>query len=555
MKTATQEQESTVLDYFLKWEREMPENIFLKQPYGKTFKEYTWKQAGDEARKVLGVLQKRGYKKGDRIALLSSNCAYWMICDIALMMGGYVSIPMYADVNAKTMRAILDHSESKFLFIGKLKDEDWKGFKEVIPENMAVACLKGYNREDIEPWEDFIKDPQEPELIMPKPEEVLTYIYTSGTTGKPKGVIHTNHSILRAIQVASDAVRLHDQGNRFVSYLPLCHAAERGLIEGGGIYSGGCIAFVETVESFAQNVADQAPTHFFGVPRIWEKIQSKKLAKLPQKRLNLLLAIPILNLFIKRKIRKSIGLHKAKVILYGAAPLSAEVIRWFQKLGINIREAYGMTENFNVLAMNPENDIRPGTVGKLFNHQEVKIDPDTQEILQKCDWMMMGYYKEPETTAETITDGWLHTGDMGKMSADGFLTVTGRVKDIFKTSKGKYIAPAPMEAEFLKLESVDQCCIMGSRYAQPFALVVLSEQGKKKDKSAVEAELKVVLDKLNKDAMKNEEIEKVIVVKEEWTNANQLLTPSLKMKRQSLSDKYEAALEELVMTKEPVSWE
>ena len=557
MKThsTTQNQQKTILDYFLKWERETPEACFLKQPYGNTYKAYSWKEAGIEARKILSVLQKRGYKKGDRIALLSSNCAYWMICDIALMMGGYVSIPLYADVSAKTMRAILEHSESKFLFVGKLKEDDWNEFKDAFPEQIKIACLKGYNYDGYEPWEEFIADAAEPELHLPTPDEILTFIYTSGTTGSPKGVIHTNHSIVRAIEVASDAVRLHDKGNRFVSYLPLCHAAERGLIEGGGNYSGGCISFVESLNSFAQNVADHAPTQFFGVPRIWEKMQSKILEALPQKKLNLFLSIPILSWIVKNKIRKSIGLHKAKVILSGAAPLSAEVIRWYQKLGINIREAYGMSENFNVLAINPEHDIRPGTVGKIFDHQEIKIDSDTQEILQKCDWMMSGYYKEPENTAETITDGWLHTGDMGELSPDGFLTVTGRVKDIFKTSKGKYIVPAPMEKNFTNLASVDQCCIMGSKYAQPFAVVVLSESGRKKNRIEVENELKALLKEMNEDAMSYEAINKVIVAKEEWTNANQLLTPTLKMKRQALSDKYESALEELILNRDPVSWE
>lgn len=551
----TQSTPLTILDYFLKWEKEIPNKVFLKQPYGHSFKEYTWKTVGEEARKVLGVLQKRGYQKGDRIALLSANCAYWMICDIAIMMGGYISIPLYADVNAKTMRQILDHSESKFLFIGKLNPKDWEQFKDAIPTNVNAACLYGYNKDEVESWENFIADTQTPVIHQPMPEEVLTFIYTSGTTGNPKGVIHTNASIINAIKTASAQVELNQLGNRFVSYLPLCHAAERGLIEGGGIYSGGCISFVETLESFAQNVHDQAPTHFFGVPRIWEKIQSKILDKLPQNRLNLLLKIPLISWYIKNKIKKSIGLHKAKVILSGAAALSADLIYWYQSIGVYIREAYGMTENFNVLAMNPRNDIRPGTVGKLFENQDVKIDPDTQEILQKCTWQMQGYYKEPEITAQTITDGWLHTGDMGKLSNDGFLTVTGRVKDIFKTSKGKYIAPGVIESVFLKSESIDQVCVMGSRYAQPFAIVVLSETGASKGKGAIKKEFERILAEVNKDSMKHEQIKKVIVVKEEWTNDNQLLTPTLKMKRTALSEKYEAALEPLYNSDELVSWE
>jgi len=173
---------------------------------------------GVEARKVLGVLQKRGYKKGDRIALLSSNCAYWMICDIAIMMGGFISIPMYSDVNARTMRAILEHSESKFLFIGKLNPKDWDQFKAAIPKNIERACLFGYDKDGEESWADFIADTQEPVVEIPKPKEVLTFIYTSGTTGNPKGVVHTNASIINAIVAASDSVNLNKMGNRFVSF-------------------------------------------------------------------------------------------------------------------------------------------------------------------------------------------------------------------------------------------------------------------------------------------------------------------------------------------------
>ena len=545
----------TILDYFLKWEKEKPEDTFLKQPSGNNWVNYTWRQVGEEARKIVGVLQEQGFVGGDRIALLSSNCAQWIISDLALMMGGYISVPMYANVSANAMQKILTDSGARFLFIGKLLPKDWHNLSQAIPESVQTATLDGYDKEGIKPWATFISSSAAPTLLSPKAEDVFTIIYTSGTTGDPKGVVHTFGSVLNAVQVASDAFMLNRSGNRFISYLPLSHAAERGLIESGGIYCGGTIAFIESIDSFAATLQTIQPTHFFGVPRIWEKFQAKILEKLPQGKLSLLLKIPIIAGIIRAKIKKSLGLNKADLVVTGAAPIAPELILWFQKLGIFICEAYGLSEDFSVLSMNTKDKLRMGTVGKLFDKQEVAIDPETHEIRQRCGWLMQGYYNNPELSAKTIVNGFLYTGDMGHLSADGFLTITGRVKDIFKTTKGEYISPSALEMKFTGLDIVDQACVMGSQYPQPFVLIVLSETGKTMDKSEVDTQLQAILDMVNRDVMEYQKLKKVIIVKEEWTNDNDLLTPTLKMKRNVLSQKYESALKPVYEKKELVSWE
>ena len=545
----------TILDYFLKWEKEKPEDTFLKQPSGNNWVNYTWRQVGEEARKIVGALQEQGFVRGDRIALLSSNCAQWIISDLALMMGGYISVPMYANVSANAMQKILTDSGARFLFIGKLLPKDWHNLSQAIPESVQTATLDGYDKEGIKPWATFISSSAAPTLLSPKAEDVFTIIYTSGTTGDPKGVVHTFGSVLNAVQVASDAFMLNRSGNRFISYLPLSHAAERGLIESGGIYCGGTIAFIESIDSFAATLQTIQPTHFFGVPRIWEKFQAKILEKLPQGKLSLLLKIPIIAGIIRAKIKKSLGLNKADLVVTGAAPIAPELILWFQKLGIFICEAYGLSEDFSVLSMNTKDKLRMGTVGKLFDKQEVAIDPETHEIRQRCGWLMQGYYNNPELSAKTIVNGFLYTGDMGHLSADGFLTITGRVKDIFKTTKGEYISPSALEMKFTGLDIVDQACVMGSQYPQPFVLIVLSETGKTMDKSEVETQLQAILDLVNRDVMEYQKLKKVIIVKEEWTNDNDLLTPTLKMKRNVLSQKYESALKPVYEKKELVSWE
>lgn len=544
----------TLLYYFLKWEREKPNEPFLKQPFGDNYNIYTWSDVGTISRQIAATLQQKGYQKGDRIAILSANCAEWIICDIALLMGGFISVPLYANVSGETLKAILTHAECKFMFVGKLKPEDWKQVKDQIPQNVATATMDGYNRKGIPSWQQFLDPSANPVKQHPSPEDPVTFIYTSGTTGMPKGVVHTNKSMVSALKVAASMAMLDEPGNRFVSYLPLSHAAERGLVEGGSIYCGGTVGFVESQDSFVKNIQSIQPTHFFGVPRIWEKIQGNILEKLPQKKLNILLKLPVVSGYIKWKIRNSLGLGKAKIILSGAAPLSREIILWYQSIGITIREAYGMSENFNVLSINPPGKIRPGTVGILYPDQEVKIVAETQEIIQKCDWLMEAYYKEKEITENTIRDGWLHTGDMGKFDTDGYLTIIGRVKDIFKTSKGEYITPAPIEQQFINLVEIDQACVLGSKYAQPFVLVVLSGVGRNKSKQAMDQLLSKIMEEFNQKGSRYQQLKKVIVVNEEWTTENGLLTPSLKMKRNALSEKYEDALKLVYEKEEKISW-
>ena len=545
-----------ILDCFLHWEKQTPDAVFLRQPIGNSWKAYSWKQVGEEARKIAATLSKLGISKGERIALLSQNCAEWIISDIGIMMGGYVSVPLYANINATTLKEILTHSESRVLFVGKLHKNDWENIRPAIPSSVMAVTMPGYEKDSITPWNQWLITSDSSNLSMDvSPEDIFTIIYTSGTTGAPKGVVHTNRTVMNALDMAVEEGFLDQRGNRFFSYLPLSHAAERGLVECGALYSGGSISFVESQETFPSNIRDTLPTHFFGVPRIWEKFQSKILEVLSQQRLDLLLRIPIVSTLIKSKIKKLLGLQNALIILSGAAPISPDLMTWFTKIGIRIREAYGMSENFNVCTINPKDQIRIGSVGKLFKGQEVKIDKDTGEILQRCPWLMKGYFKEPELSAQTLLDGFLHTGDMGELSPDGFLKLTGRVKDIFKTSKGEYIVPGKIEMLFLALPIVDQACVMGSRYPQPFIIIRLSEAGKAMPVTLVTESLNKTLQDYNRSAMEYQKLKKVIIVREEWTNENGLLTPTLKMKRNALSAKYEESLETLYNHDEVVSKE
>ncbi len=544
-----------LLEAFYHWEKTIPDHSFLIQPGTSGYKHYTWKQAGDEARKIAASLQFNGYLPGDRIGILSLNCAQWVITDLAIIMGGYVSVPLYANVNAETLRDILVHSETRLLFVGKIPDQDWDAIKDNIPDNVHLVTMNGYAKHQLTPYHHFIRENIPFKDVATSPEDVLTIIYTSGTTGKSKGVVHTHQSVMNAIYSAWDLVMLNKAGNRFFSYLPLSHAAERGLVEFGALCSGGCISFVDSIETFNANIQHARPTHFFGVPRIWEKFQTKILEKISQKKLDTWLKIPVVNMFVKRKIRKALGLQNARMLFSGAAPINPDLMKWFHKLGFHILEAYGMSENFNVCTLNPLKGARIGTVGKLFPGQELRIDPETKEISQRCSWIMKEYYKDPELTNQTIQDGFLQTGDMGELSEDGYLTISGRVKDIFKTTKGEYIVPGKTEMKFLALNEVEQVCVLGQHYPQPFIVIVLSTAGRAMKEDAINELLFLKLKECNHGCMDYQKLRKVIIVNEEWTNENKLLTPTLKMKRNSISEKYESKFENLYHLNEPVSYE
>ncbi len=544
-----------ILDTFYKWEQTKPDQVFLIQPHSSGYRNYSWREVGDEARRMAASLQYLGFQPGDRIGILSHNCAEWIICDLAIIMGGFVSVPLYANINSETLRDILLHSETRLLFIGKLLEKDWEVVKNAIPEKVITVSLPGYKKKDVTPYPKFIQDGHTFQNVPISHDDILTIIYTSGTTGRSKGVVHTHRSVFNAIASAFEIALLNNTGNRFFSYLPLSHAAERGLVEFGALYSGGSISFVHSPETFSADIRHAVPTHFFGVPRIWEKFQLKILEKIPQKKLDIYLKIPGISYLIKRKIKKALGLHKARILLSGAAPISRDLMKWLYRLGFRIQEAYGLSENFNVCAINPARDTRIGTVGKLFPGQEVAIDPDTKEIKQRCNWMMKEYYKDPVLTAQTIRNGFLYTGDMGELSDDGYLTISGRVKDIFKTTKGEYIVPGKTEMKFLALREVDQACVLGIRYPQPFIVIVLSEFGKGMNKAELNNLLSMKLSECNKECMDYQKLKKVIIVNEEWTSDNKLLTPTLKMKRNSISEKYEPQLVELYQQDELISRE
>jgi long-subunit acyl-CoA synthetase (AMP-forming) len=344
---------------------------------------------------------------------------------------------------------------------------------------------------------------------------------------------------------------------RFISYLPLCHIAERNFVEFAGTAAGGTIYFVENLDTFAKNLASARPTHFLAVPRIWAKFQEGILQKIGgQKKLDLFLRIPILKNIIQKKIQKGLGLDCTKLAVTGAAPISEELMIWFQKLGIFIQEAYGMTENMGLNAVMPRNQIKLGSVGRVHPDCDTRIDPETSEIQMRAPYNSTGYFKEPLLTQDLFTeDGWLKTGDQGTLDSAGFLSITGRVKDNFKTAKGHYVAPAPIENKIGTHELVEQVCVVGVNLPQPIVLVVLSAAAKIKPKEEIEQTLIGLKDEVNPLLKNYEHLKKVVIVKEDWNIENECLTPTMKIKRPSIEKKYQANFERWYERPETIIYE
>ena len=531
---------------FYRWEKEFKDRPFLRQPFGDRWEEYSWGEVGQMARKLATGLRSLGLRDNAHIGLISKNCREWIIADLAIMMAGYISVPFYPTLNDKELNTLLEFGDVDLLFVGKV--EHWEQQKKGVPKDMPVIAFPPYANHSPAPeaiqWFDFID--QHPPLETPHQpmvNDTWTIIFTSGTTGDPKGVVlnYLANEKTALLTLESNPLEIDFNGkNDFFSYLPLNHIAERVVVEFGVFRFGGTISFVESIDTFAQNLQQAQPTVFFAVPRIWTKFQMGVLAKLPQPKLEKLLKIPLLSGFIKRKLRKGLGLHRARAIVSGAAPLLDSQREWFRSIGIPITNGYGMTENCAITTQLPAPiSNKPGSVGIPQPEVDIKIDPETSEIMMRGPFVMVGYYKQPELTAQVLQDGWLRTGDQGYLDNDGFLYITGRVKDIFKTSKGKYIEPLVLESYFADIVDFEQMCIVGLGLPQPIGLVVLSEVGKSKDKNELTAQLEQTLKNVNNKLESYKKVSTLVLTDEEWTVENGLTTPTLKIKRNAIDKKYE----------------
>ncbi|MEI7051183.1 AMP-binding protein [Pseudomonas koreensis] len=542
------------LDVFYEREARHPRQRFLVQPIGGGQVEtLTWADVGHQARCAAHWLRARELPQGSHIALISKNCAHWIIADLAIWMAGHVSVPLYPNLTADSVNQVLTHSESVLAFIGKL--DDWPGMSVGVPADLPTISLPLHPPGEFDfSWDDLQKSSPIRDDPRPPGEQLATIIYTSGTTGLPKGVMHSFANLGFATTRGTQLFGLNEQ-DRLLSYLPLCHVAERMFVELASIYTGQTVFFAESLDTFITDLQRARPTAMFGVPRIWTKFQMGVYGKIPAKRLDFLLGLPFIGKRVGHKVLAGLGLDALRVALSGAAPVPQTLLSWYQKLGLDVLEVYGMTESCGYSHICLPGQYKQGWIGKPCPEVEVRID-ESGEVLVRSQANMLGYFKEPQKTAETLTeDGFLRTGDKGEQDAEGRLRLTGRLKEIFKTSKGKYVAPAPIENRLAVHSRIEQVCVVGDGLSAPLGLCVLSTVNQEEGRASLHSSLEKLLEEVNAVLDKHERLRRLVVVKDSWAVENGFLTPTLKIKRNVIEDTYGARFEEWSARSEAVLWQ
>ncbi|WP_373388063.1 AMP-binding protein [Pseudomonas alcaligenes] len=541
------------LEVFFERESRHPNKTYLIQPLGAgQVEQLTWAEVGEQARRAASWLRSLELEQGSKIAIISKNCAHWIVADLAIWMAGHVSVPLYPNLTAESVRQVLEHAEARVAFIGKL--DDWPAMAPGVPEQVTTVALPlhPHGRYD-RTWQDLQVCAPIQDTPRPRAEQLATIIYTSGTTGMPKGVMHNFGNFGFTASHATELFGVRED-DRVLSYLPLCHVAERMFVELNSLYSGLTVYFAESLDTFLDDLRRARPTVFFGVPRIWTKFQMGVYSKMPARKLDFLLSIPLLGRLIGRKVLRGLGLDAVRYALSGAAPVPEALLNWYRRLGLELQEVYGMTENCGYSHVCRPGKFKQGWIGQNNPGVEVRIS-EVGEVLVRSGSTMQGYYKEPGKTAETLTeDGFLRTGDKGEQDAEGNLRLTGRIKEIFKTSKGKYVAPAPIENRLAVHSHIEQVCVVGDGLPQPLALCVLSEAGRKEPREQLEGSLKRLLEETNLALDKHEQLNGLVLVPEVWAVDNGFLTPTLKIKRASVENAYGPHFDAWGQRREGVVW-
>jgi len=536
--------------------------LLFSQPVHGLVREWTWGSVILEARRMAGWLKAQGWPPGSRIVILSKNCAWWLMADFAIWMAGHVSVPFFPAASSATLETLFRHSQPVACFLGQF-DHPLPFGEEVFGRIACVAfpTFSGHAMvRDSAAWEEIVAHaaPLEGHPYR-NGDEIATIIYTSGTTGQPKGAMHSFHSLSLMGKSMEPAFEGPARGgDRILSYLPLAHIAERAIVEMNALFMPLHIFFAESQETFLVDLKRARPTLFFSVPRLYIRFQQKVLEKIPEARLNRLLAVPLLNGIVRKVLRSRLGLECTRIVAGGGAATPVETIRWYRKLGLNFIEGYGMTETGITHVPLPGRD-RVGYVGNASQYAETRIAADG-EVQIKGPMNMAGYYRSPELTRAAFTeDGYFHTGDHGEIDAHGRLRLIGRLKEEFKTAKGKFVVPSHIEELLMLSTFFETSAIFGSGMTMPFAMAVLVPEKRRdlsaqEDRGEVERELLRVIDHVNAHLEPHERLRSIVVCMEPWTTANGLITPTLKVRRSAIEQQYAPRFKEWEKCERRVIW-
>ena len=554
---------TSMLECIYQHEKNLADKIFLTQPVGGgKVLDYTWAQTVDQSRRMAAHLKTLGLPHGAKVALLSKNCAHFFMAEMAIWMAGYTTVAIFPTESADTVKFVLEHSESSLLFVGKL--DEWHKQAPGVPESMPRIALPLAPATPYDSWDAITARTQPLQGdVLRDDNDLAMIIYTSGSTGQPKGAMHNfarisevGHGIAKRI---NDSLG-YDRDHRMLSYLPLAHVFERAWAETVALVHGRIhMYFAESLDTFIQDLNRSQPTIFVSVPRLWLKFQQGVFAKIPAKKLNLLLSLPFIGKVVAKKVLTGLGLDKVEMAGSGSAPLPPDLIRWYRRIGLNLVEGYAMTEDFAYSHSSDETYNEPGYVGIPYEGVQVRIS-DEGEILIKSPGQMVGYYKRPDLDAESFTaDGFFKTGDLGSRRPDGQLKITGRLKELFKTSKGKYVAPAPIENLLNAHPMIELSMVSGSGFESAYALVVLAEDLRPKLKqsdvrSEVEKALADLLAEVNQGIADYERLKMLIVASEPWSIENGCLTPTMKIKRSRIEYAVQHQLDNWYASRSNVIW-
>ena len=539
------------------------DTVFMTQPLGGgKVVDYTWGETVDQARRMAAHLLSRGIGPGSHIAILSKNCAHFFMAELAIWLAGGTTVAIFPTEGPDTVRFVLEHSDARLLFVGKL--DTWEQQKAGVPADLPCIALPLAPHTDFNQWDDLVQR-TEPlaGTVTRDADDLAMIIYTSGSTGTPKGAMITFKAVSAVGKGYTDdlASRMTADGRWSVlSYLPLAHSYERAVIASPAWHSGQLhIYFAESLDTFVADLNRARPNLFLSVPRLWLKFQQGVLAKMPEKKLNFLLGLPIIGKLVGRKVLTGLGLDQVRLAASASAPIPPDLIAWYRKLGLNLLEGYGMTEDFAFSHHSTEQHNAPGYVGIPYDGVEVRIGAGS-EILIKSPGQMKGYYKRPDLDAESFTeDGFFRTGDMGERRPDGLLKVTGRVKELFKTAKGKYVAPAPIENRINEHPLVELSMVSGVGQPSAYGIVVLAEHirptlSDPTVRAEVEAEMAALLQRVNEGVADYERLQMLVVAREPWSIENGCLTPTMKIKRSRIEDELKDKVDNWYGAKRPVLW-
>lgn len=544
-----------VLEDFFRHEREQPDRTYLVQPLAEGRKqELSWAEVGDQVRRFAGWLLQQQLPPRSHIAILSKNCAHWIIADLAIWMAGHVSVPLQPTLSPPALRQIVEHAQTRMVIVGKL--DDWQELRSGLPVSLPwVGLPLAPPDPELIPWARLQEESAPLQEAVPRDRgELATIMYSSGTTGLPKGCMLSFDSMYFA---AKNYLRLFltTETDRVLSWLPLSHIAERQFIEMQSLLSGMTVYFAHSRASFIRDIRRARPTLFLGTPATWHQIRQGVQQQMQQRMLNRALAIPLIRKRAALRMLDQTGLNQVRFAVVCGDTTPTQTMDWYHRIGVRLFEIYGLTENCGYSHVGRPGRFRPGWCGLPNPGVECRIDEQGQ-LLVRSRATMLGYFKNPARTAAVLdADGFLQTGDRGEIDQEGFLRLSGRMTDLFHTSDGRLVVPQPIEHELLTHPLVEYACVVGQGLPQPLALLTLTEQARQLPHHEVERELEALLQRVNREMSRHEQLACMVVISDAWHRDAEATTATMLLRRGVIRARYHEFLGDWLVSGSTIVWQ